>query len=227
MFDFSKVIEMDYGKASEFFTKYDEICKADEGKLWGVSLRVPFVFIDTATRQCAANEPDCEGILTKHSEHNIYTGIFPEHLVVSASVTEFGGKRWAMMPWNAAIMFGEEQCLKTMAHEAVHCLQPEIVGKVQALKIDNIHMDALDARVSFVFEIGTLLKALKTADGDERKAAINAALCARSRRREQYNKAYDENCFEISEGMANYAEVKAYAHSKDEIISHTDGFRDA
>ena len=80
---------MNHEKAAQLFSEWEALCKADGGALWGVNLHTPFVFIERETRDAVANMPDREGIFTKQG--SVYAGTFPEHLVIAASVTEFGG----------------------------------------------------------------------------------------------------------------------------------------
>jgi len=198
----NKHVKMDYVQAAKLFAQWDELCRADGGKLWGVNLHTPFVFIDPQERKATANELDCEGIFTKRGD--IYKGIFPEHLVVSNSATEFGGKRWGMMAWNT-LALKPDGVMQTIVHEAFHCLQPTLFGKDKPSG-SNSHINETDARISLLLEIAALRQAKQTSS-DARLDAIRAALSARQKRRLAYDRAYSENWIEISEGTAVYTEL--------------------
>ena len=219
--DFNK--ELDYERIAKLFDEFGNLCKKDNGAIWGINLCAPFVFIDRETRAAAANELDFEGIFTKHGR--VCCGTFPKHLVVSASATEFGGKRWAMMPWDYVKKLDTldgKYTLRTMAHEAFHCIQPKLFGEF-AFHSDNTHMDETDARISFLLEISALKKALETT-GDERMSAICVALSAREKRRQAYDKALSENMHEMLEGTAVYTEIRLNCLGRDEILAEADKY---
>jgi hypothetical protein len=197
---------MDYGMAAQYFSQWEGLCKKDGGELWGVDLRTPFVLIDRTTRAAAANQPDNEGIFTLCEKNKIYTGTFPAHLTVAASTTEFGGLCWAMAPWDMLVQSDDTRRMETMVHEAFHCLQPTLFGKYKSGG-DNGHMDETPTRILFLLEMSALLNALEN-DGEERKAAIYAALAARRERRKHHNHESDEIAFEIMEGTAVYTGIK-------------------
>lgn len=46
--------------ANIYFQEATEICARDGGKLWGISLCGPMLFVDPATREVVANQPDSQ-----------------------------------------------------------------------------------------------------------------------------------------------------------------------
>lgn len=179
-------------KALAYLKQWEALCKSEGGKCWGIDLRTPFVIIDEATRNIAANE---EGL----------GDTFPEDLVISASAFTYQEKRWAMAPWRAVAASNEKDRLKLLVHEAFHALQPSLFGEMEKNGDNNAHLEELDARVLFFVEMNALLAALKS-EGNERITAAQAALHARNKRREKYG-AGAEARNEIAEGTAVYTEV--------------------
>ena len=59
--------------AYQYFQEAQALCSRDNGKLWGVSLCGPMLFVDRKTRTVVANQADKEGILTKSG--NVFVGI--------------------------------------------------------------------------------------------------------------------------------------------------------
>ena len=49
-------------KALVYFSKVEEICNADSGRLWGTNLFGPLMFIDRTSRKITANRPDDQGL---------------------------------------------------------------------------------------------------------------------------------------------------------------------
>ena|SRR5437588_6212757 len=58
--------------AYQYFQEAQALCSRDSGKLWGVSLCGPMLFVDRKTRTVVANQADKEGILTKSG--NVFAG---------------------------------------------------------------------------------------------------------------------------------------------------------
>jgi len=50
-------------KALRYFSKVEEACNRDNGKLWGKNLYGPVMYIDRSSRKIIANHPDAEGLL--------------------------------------------------------------------------------------------------------------------------------------------------------------------
>lgn len=204
---------MDCKKIASYFAEWEALCERDNGRLWGVNLRTPFVIINPETREAVANEPDSGGEPVSR---------FPSNLVISASVTEFGGKRWAMAPSILMEHIQPKNGLRIMVHEAFHCTQPDLFGECDT-DPDNSHMDEADSRIGFFLEANALIKSLKTR-GTERISAIQTALSVRDNRRLTYNKANDENLAELMEGTAVYTEIKI--NHEDDAISEAVTYAD-
>jgi len=192
--------------AAQYFSELHALHEEDGGALWGVSLHTPFVFVDPETREIVASHPDSHGILLKQGD--VYVGKLPEHLPAIYSTPYFGGRNWAMWPWEIAEHYGDDATrrLRSMSHLSFHVLQPELFGTSAA--IINSHMDETYARISIQLEINALIYALRST-GAERLQAIHDALSIRAERRRIYpDGSESENLFEIHEGLAQYTEFK-------------------
>ena len=106
-------------KASRYFSDIEQICNRDSGKLWGVNLYGPIMFIDRTTRRIVANSPDKDGILK--SKDGVYTGLYPKELIVSNAPVIFGGTQFAMTPLQET---DDDYRIKTRAiHSLFHRFQ--------------------------------------------------------------------------------------------------------
>ena len=71
----------DLERAGEYFREVDELCRADGGQLWGVSLAGPVMIVDPATRVVFANHADAEGQLKQ--EGNVFVGTLPANVPIA------------------------------------------------------------------------------------------------------------------------------------------------
>jgi len=200
-------------KASRCFKDIEEICKRDNGKLWGKNLYGPIMFVERVTRRILANQPDNEGLLK--SKDGVYTGIYPKELVLSNAPVKFGGTQFAMVPLPAE---EDEYRLKTrVIHSLFHLFQ-ENEGVI-ASTFNSTNMDEKEARLWIKLEWKALKKAINT-KGEDRQLAIRDALIFRGSNRELYHKyAEDENRFETYEGLTTFTYTLLCANSPEEFKS--------
>ena len=185
-------------KASRCLKDIEEICKRDNGKLWGKNLYGPIMFVERVTRRIVANQPDNEGILK--SKDGVYTGIYPKELVLSNAPVKFGGTQFAMVPLPEE---EDEYRIKTRTiHSLFHLFQKN--EGVIASTFNLTNMDEKEARLWIKLEWKALRKAINS-QGEERQLAIRDALIFRGSYRELNRKyATDENRFETYEGLATF-----------------------
>src|SRR5829696_8044113 len=67
---------VDTALAEQYFKEAEALCERDRGRLWGLSLCGPMIFVDRKTRTVVANQADKEGILTASGK--VFTGKLPE-----------------------------------------------------------------------------------------------------------------------------------------------------
>jgi len=200
--------------AAQFFAELEALHASDNGYLWGVDLRVPFIFVDPQTRNMVANQPDNRGILTKQGD--VYTGILPASVVPAYSFPSFGGELWAMLPWGYVNLDDKTYRLRTMSHMAFHVTQARLFGN--RIEWNNVHMNETEARISILLEINALIAALASS-GDERLTAVHDALSIRAERRRLLERGVDENRLEVWEGLADYTEYRLNLTDTAELIA--------
>ena len=88
-------IPIDSAKAA--FTEAKSLCSADDGKLWGVSLCGPIMFVDAPSRSIVANESDGKGVLAP--KDGVFAGVMPADQNVANTAVEWQGRRWTRMLW--------------------------------------------------------------------------------------------------------------------------------
>src|SRR5438094_5763367 len=126
--------------ARQYFEETDEACRADGGKLWGVSLCGPMLFADSRTRALVANRADAEGRLTRAGE--VFVGRLPEKENISNSSLDWSGVRWIMVMW--PLPHDAAQRRQLMLHELFHRIQDSI--GLPASSPLNHHLDSTQGR---------------------------------------------------------------------------------
>lgn len=192
----------DATQAQRYFETMQRQCTADHGKLWGVSLCGPVMFVDPVTRRVVANQADPKGALK--SDHGVYVGVLPPDVLIANTSIEWEGVRWIQMLWPVA---GDEASRRTLfAHEAFHRIQPQVLPIVAGG--DNVQLDTEQGRYTMLLEWRALAAALQASDDADRRARIADALLFRAERYRLFPKAAaSENALERNEGVAEYTGV--------------------
>ena len=200
-------------KASRYFKTIEEICNHDDGKLWGINLIGPIMFVDRASRRIVANQPDKEGLLK--GKDGIYTGIYPKELIINNAPVKYGGMQFAMVPLPIE---EDEYRIKTRAiHSLFHRFQEN--SGIVASSFNATYMDEKEARLWIKLEWKALKKAL-ISEGEVQQLAIRDALIFRGSNRELYHKyVNDENRFETYEGLATFTYTLLCTGSHEEYLS--------
>ncbi len=220
---------IDIDEAQKYLSEVKEFYRDDNERLWGKELYSPLLFIDPVTLDVLANEPDNEGKLTQNGD--VYIGKFPKDKAIANSITEFGGKNWAMVMWPLPKdpMNPEDtsQICITIMHEMFHYQQDSLnLMSSEYINLDNSsfqnsHFQNMEARILLQLEWNALHKALNS-EGAEKKEAVADALTFREKRRELFTSAsVGENEREISEGLANYTAYKLRYSDREELINAT------
>ena len=188
--------------ASQYFQEAQAVCNRDNGRLWGVSLCAPMLFVDRKTRTVVANQADKEGILTK--DGNVFVGQLPAKMNIANTATEWAGVRWTMV----IFPLPEDKIRRAnlMAHEMWHRVQNDI-GFPSSGAANN-HLDSRDGRMWLQLEWRALAAALMSR-GKQRHQAIADALLFRAYRRAVFPQAAsEEREMEMHEGLAEYTGVR-------------------
>lgn len=188
--------------AVQYFQEAKALCSRDSGKLWGVSLCAPMIFVDRKTRTVIANQADKEGILTK--DRNVFVGQLPSKVNIANTATEWAGVKWTMIIF--PLPEDKYRRAKLMAHELWHRIQNDI-GFTSSGAANN-HLDSFEGRVWLQLEWRALAAAL-TSKGKQRRQAIADALLFRAYRRAIFpNAAAEEREMEMHEGLAEYTGIR-------------------
>ena len=117
--------------ASQYFQEAKALCSRDNGKLWGVSLSAPMLFVDHGRRTVVANQADKEGVLTKNGD--VFVGQLPANVNIANTATEWAGVKWTMV----IFPLPEDKIRRAnlMAHEMWHRIQDNIGFPVRSGKI--------------------------------------------------------------------------------------------
>jgi hypothetical protein len=199
---FAQSLPIDTALASQYFQEAQAICSADNGKLWGVSLCGPMLFVDRNTRTIVANQADKENLLKRSG--NVFVGTLPAKINIANTAVDWAGVEWTMIIF--PLSEDKHRRANLMAHELWHRIQNEIgfPGSGAA----NNHLDSRDGRVWLQLEWRALSTAL-IARGKQRRRAIADALLFRAYRRSMFQQAAsEEREMEMHEGLAEYTGVK-------------------
>lgn len=193
---------IDSGLANRAFQEAERLCGRDNGKLWGISLCGPMLFVDPNTRDLAANRSDKEGRLSNGGD--VFVGKLPKDVNIANTALDWAGVTWTMIVWPLPDDLYDR--MQLMAHELWHRVQDKI-GLPESGP-SNDHLDSLEGRIWLQLEWRALGEAL-THDGEQRRKAIQDALLFRAYRRSLFPKAAsEERALEMHEGLAEYTGVK-------------------
>ncbi len=175
-------------KAAEYFKEADALCKAEGGRLWGISLCGPIVIADATTGTIATSRP-------------APTASRPRALGFANAAMMWGDTRWTTVVWQL-IPQDRATRARLFGHELFHRVQFDL--QLMVNEGDNSHLDTLDGRYWLQLEWRALAAAL-TMTGDARTEAIRDALAFRHSRHAAFPGSADqERRLLINEGLAQY-----------------------
>ena len=195
-------IQIDSAKAA--FAEAKTLCSADHGKLWGVSLCGPIMFVDAPSRSIVANEIDGKGVLAP--KDGVFEGVMPADQNIANTSVEWSGRKWTQMLWPLP----DDARLRAtlIMHELFHRIQDRL-GLPKQRDGDNAHLDELNGRYYMLLEWRALARALEARGDVERRAAARDALSFRTERYRIYPAAAaQEHGLEQNEGLAEYTGVR-------------------
>jgi hypothetical protein len=191
-------VPIDAARAAAYLEEAAGLAGEDGGRLWGVSLAGPLLFVDPATRAAVASHPDDDGVLA--AAGGVYAGTLPREVMVANTAAEWGGRRWTMIVWPPPGDRHERRRL--VAHEMFHRVQPEL--GLPLADPPSPHLATAAGRAWLRLEWRALARALR-ACGAERAEAVGDALVFRAYRRALFpGAAAAEGALELSEGLAEY-----------------------
>ncbi|NLA49743.1 MAG: hypothetical protein GX876_09810, partial [Bacteroidales bacterium] len=141
-------------KALHYFEKIRESCDSDDGRLWGINLYGPMMFIDRTTRKMIANYPDKDGLLRE--KDGVYTGLYPRDQLISNTAVRYGSTLFGIAP-----LPNEEDEFRIMTR-ALHCLfhrYQDSIGFTSS-GYNTANLDEKNARLWLKLEWKALRKAI-------------------------------------------------------------------
>jgi len=200
--------------AEQYFQEAQAICREDNGKLWGLSLCGPLMFVEPGMRMIVANQSDAESNLVKKG--NVFVGRLPEKATIANTATRWAGVKWTMVIW--PLPSNKQARVRLMMHELYHRIQDDL--GLPASNPPNNHLDTRDGRVWLQLEWRALRRALE-AEGAESSKAIGDALIFRLYRRSLFpNSDSAERGLEMNEGLAEYTGVKLRGSPEQESVTY-------
>jgi len=185
--------------AAMYFQELQWASDQEGGKLWGVPLAGPIMFVELGSRAIAANQADGEGKLTLRD--GVWVGKLPLEMFPANTAVDWAKKRWTMVVWN---WLDSEYAERTrlLAHECFHRIQDDL--GLPPGRERNAHLNHYEGRLWLRFEWRALESAL-TSDGKARDQAVRDALLFRAVRRLLVpGSAKQEDRMEMHEGLAEY-----------------------
>lgn len=179
-----------------------EMCAADNGRLWNVSLCGPLIVVDPGTRQAWATQRDDLNVLTRAAEGG-WTGALPEGVPIANTTVEWADVRWIMVIGPLP----EDQTARRvlLAHEAWHRVQASIGLPMQ--NANAAHLETERGRYLLRLELRALATAMLS-NGHARRNAAKDALAFRMARLSSFPDALSaEASLDRNEGLAAYTGV--------------------
>jgi hypothetical protein len=191
-------LPIDPARAATYFAEARRRSDADGGRMWGVPLCGPMLFVDAQSRDVVANQADAEGKLTHTGD--VWTGKLPSEVGAANTAVQWAGVHWTMIMWPLPLYRRDRMAL--MMHECFHRVQDRL--GLPARDEQNNHLDTRDGRIWLQLEWRALERALETS-GPAQRAAVADALLFRAWRRALFpGAAASENALEMNEGLAEY-----------------------
>ncbi len=211
---FSEAQSIPADAAARGFALARQIDAEDGGRLWGVPVCGPLIFVDPKTHDAVANQADKEGRLTQTG--SVWAGRLPNEFTPANFATEWSGVHWTMLMW--PIPTEPRDRRRLLAHECFHRIQDGL--KLPAADANNGHLDTRDGRIWLQLEWRALERALGER-GPGRVQAVKDALLFRAYRRQIItDAARRENALEMNEGLAEYTGYRlASANASDRRVA--------
>lgn len=173
-------------------------CRADDGRLWGVTLCGPLIVVDGRTGLAVATAKPPAGSFA--AERGVWVGRVPEGMQVANTAIEWEGTLWSTV----RLPLPEHEYLrdKLIAHEAFHRVQ-QALG-LTARDAINAHLDEEDGRVLLRLELRALTAAATRTDATADAAVRDAVLFRFARHRRYPGADTLEAMLELQEGLPEY-----------------------
>lgn len=185
--------------AGAAFQRMQQLCTADDGKTWGVSLCGPVLLADPASRQFIANMDGVDAALER--EGALFHGRLPDKVPVANTAVDWNGRTWTML----MLPLPEDPVAQSILfmHEAWHRIQAQI--GLPATHADQDQLETAQGRTALRLELRALRAAMEATDAAQRQRASRDALTFRGWRQARFPEARAaEDAMERHEGIAEY-----------------------
>lgn len=202
--------------AAQYFQQLQQTSDRDGGKMWGLPLYGPIMFVDPRSGNIVANQADLEHKLV--AQGGVFVGKLPNEMTAANTATDWAGVHWTMVIWPVSELRQPRERL--LLHECFHRLQKKL--GLPARDAVNAHLDELNGRIWIQMEWRALERALRTS-GPAQREAITDALLFRAYRRSFFPAAaMNEAALELNEGLAEYTGVKLSSADLQETVVRAD-----
>jgi len=200
--------------ARKYFAEAQSLCTTDHGRLWGISLCGPIMFVDPASRYMVANQADAKGLLK--ADAGVFVGVLPDDQNIANTAVEWSGVLWTQMLW--PLPADERERETVIAHELFHRIQGQL-NLPKTIEGENSQLDTLNGRYTLQLEERALARALDAQSDEDRKRAAGDALLFREERYRLFpDAAGQEKSLEMNEGLAEYTGVRLGNPTSDEQV---------
>lgn len=202
--------------AKAYFQDAQAASERDHGRVWGVELYGPMLFMDAQTHAVVANQPDREGKLV--AREGVYMGNLPPDTAPANTAMQWAGVNWTMVVWPLPEL--RQPRVRLMMHECFHRIQSGL--GLPGGDASPSHLDTREGRIWLEMEWRALEQAMWR-QGAARQQAVADALYFRAYRRSLFpSAAAQENKLEMNEGLAEYTGVKLSTASIEEFAMVAD-----
>lgn len=183
--------------ASNYFREAKDLSEKDNGKLWGLPLYGPMLFVNPKTGEAFANEMDSAGSFKKSAA--IFTGSVPKTMA-SNTGKYWGGKYWTVILW--PLPADRTDRANLLMHELFH--QAQLKTRMPAYSPACDHLDRYEGRLLLQLELEALRTAINQYPAFHLSDLANA-VALRHYRYSLYSSADSlEHALEFNEGLATY-----------------------
>lgn len=193
---------IDSNLARRYFEEARAISEKDDGRMWGIRIYGPMLFVEPQSRAVVANQADHKGYLKE--KDGVFVGTLPPGAPMANTAVPWAGVEWTMMIWPPPEDKNDRRCL--IAHELWHRIQGKL--GLFGTGFGNHHLNTRDGRIYLQLEWRALVAALRRSD-DGRRRAVEDALTFRAYRRRLFASASaEERPLEMHEGLAEYTGIR-------------------
>ncbi len=189
----------DTSAAGAVFQRMQQLCVADDGKAWGVSLCGPVLLVDPASRQFVASMDGTDTALERDGP--VFRGRLPDSMPVANTAVGWNGRTWTML----MLPLPEDPVARSilLMHEAWHRIQAGI--GLAAAHADQDQLETEQGRTALRLELRALAAAMEATSAEQRRQASADAMTFRAWRQARYPEAAAaEDAMERHEGIAEY-----------------------